>query len=236
MSFKAGDIIKELKSAADKDKAKVLARFFKTGEGEYGENDKFLGVMMPRQRVIAKNFVDIPLPEVEKLLKSEYHEARMTGLLILTYKYKKADEQQRNELFWFFVVNRAAANNWDLVDVTVPKVIGEFMCEQPRERKRLYKWIKSEDLWDRRIAVLATFAMIDRGEFDDSMKIAEMLLKDKHDLIHKAVGWMLREVAKKDQKPVEKFLEKHHKNMPRTMLRYAIERFSQPKRKYYMKS
>ncbi len=226
-------IQQELKSLADPEKAKLLQGFFKTGKGEYGEGDVFLGLTVPQIRVIAKEyFKEISLSSVQELVESEYHEFRMCGLIILTYKYEKFVNERR-EIYDFYLKNTKYINNWDLVDVTVPKTVGNYLVD--KDRSILYKLARSSDLWERRIAILATFAFIRNNDFADSLKLAEILLSDKHDLIHKAVGWMLREVGKKDQAVEEEFLQKHYKTMPRTMLRYAIERFEEGKRKEYLK-
>lgn len=232
----AKDVISSLNKYANPEKAKHALRFFKTGKGEYGEGDKFIGATMPEIRTVVKDFRELELTQVQKLLDSPIHEHRMAGLLIIVDQYQRAkkDHVTQTKLYKFYLMNLHAANNWDLVDVTVPRVIGNYMQNNPREKKRLQAWAKSKDLWERRVSVLATFAFIDQGLFDDSLTIAEILLHDKEDLIHKAVGWMLREIGKKDQNVEERFLKKHYKTMPRTMLRYAIERFDKKKYDFYM--
>ena len=223
----------ELQSLANPEKAKILQGFFKTGKGQYGEGDVFLGLTVPQIRVIAKkHFKEISLAEVQKLVESQYHEFRMCGLIILTYKYEKFEEE-RQGIYDFYLKNTKYINNWDLVDVTTPRIVGVYLLD--KDRSVLYKLAKSSDLWEKRIAILATFAFIRENDFDDSLAISEILLNDKHDLIHKAVGWMLREVGKKNQAVEEEFLQKHYKTMPRTMLRYAIEKFEEGKRKGYLK-
>ncbi|MEI6480073.1 MAG: DNA alkylation repair protein [bacterium] len=224
---------KVLKAKANKLKAQLLSKFFKTGKGEYGEGDVFLGITVPEQRLIAKEFVNIPLEEVQKLLQSPLHECRFTALLILTYKYSKADEKEKNKIFDFYIKNTKYINNWDLVDVTCHKIVGEYLFE--KDRKILYKLAKSKNLWEKRIAIISTFYFIRERDFSDSIKIAEMLLGDTHDLIHKAVGWMLREVGKKDENVLHDFLKIHTKKMPRTALRYAIERLPEEFRRFYMR-
>jgi 3-methyladenine DNA glycosylase AlkD len=224
---------KELRSYADKEKAKVLQGFFKTGKGQYGEGDVFAGITVPEQRKIAKKYIDIKLSEIEKLLNSKIHEHRLTGFIILTYKYEVADEKNKKVIFNFYIKNRKYANNWDIVDVTAPNVIGEYLLN--KEKDILYKFAKSKNLWERRIAIISTLRFIKNDSFKDTLKISEILLKDKHDLINKAVGWMLREVGKKDQKVEEDFIKKYYKNMSRTTLRYAIERFPEKKRQMYLK-
>jgi len=228
----ASDVKKELKRYANPEKAKLLQGFFKTGKGEYGEGDIFLGVMMPQQRAVAKKFSDISLIEVLKLLKSKIHEHRMTAVVILAERSKKGTDQERKKIYDCYLKNTKYINNWDLIDVTTPHVIGRYLLDKPR--KVLYKLAKSKSLWERRISIIATSMFISKGDFKDTIKISEILLNDEHDLIHKAVGWMLREVGKRDQAVEERFLKKYYKKMPRTMLRYAIERFDDKKRKFYM--
>ncbi len=222
MTNTAVQIKRKLKSYAKPEKVAIAFRYFKTGKGEYGEGDKFLGVVMPDQRKVAKEHRDLPFVEVQKLLESVYHEHRMTGFLILTYKFEKADEQLRREIYDFFYKNRKYANNWDLVDVIVPKIMGVHLLD--KKRNVLYKLARSKSLWDRRISIISTFEFIRHDDFEYTLKIAEILVNDKHDLIHKAVGWMLREIGKRDSEAERKFLRKYHKIMPRVMYRYAIER------------
>ena len=223
---------KELKKLADPKQAEVLQRFFKTGKGEYGEGDIFLGIKVPVQREVANKFGELFLEDIEKLLKSKIHEHRLTALFILIKQYERADKKKRARIFNFYLKNTKNINNWDLVDISAPKVVGDYLLNKPRSV--LYKLAKSNNLWERRIAIISTFTFIRNNEFRDTLKIAEILLNDKHDLIHKAVGWMLREVGKRDQKIEEEFLKKHYLKMPRVMLRYAIERFEERKRKFYL--
>ncbi|HJN62688.1 MAG TPA: DNA alkylation repair protein [Candidatus Paceibacterota bacterium] len=225
------EIKKEIRKYAKKKKAKNNEWFFKTGKGEYGEGDKFLGLTMPEQRKITLKHRELGLREVKKLLDSVYHEERMIGLLILVCKYKKT--KNKKEIFDFYLKNKKAINNWDLVDVTTPNIVGDYL--KNRDKGLLYKFAKSKDLWQKRIAIVATCVFIKEGNLKDTFKISEILLNDKHDLIHKAVGWMLREAGKKNQKELEKFLSKYSKVMPRTMLRYSLEKFPEIKRKKYMK-
>lgn len=215
-------------------KAKILARFFKTGKGEYGEGDIFLGLAVPQQRQVAKKYPDLTLEELQKLLNSKFHEYRLTALLILTAQYRKSDNDQKRKIFEFYLKNAQNINNWDLVDLSAPNIVGDYLLG--KDRMILSKLAKSKSLWEKRISILSTFTFIKNGQFEDSLKIAEILLKDNHDLIHKAVGWMLREIGKKDQKVEEQFLQKHYHQMPRIMLRYAIEKFSEEKRKFYLKT
>jgi len=226
-------IKQELKENSHLDKAKIYQRFFKTGPGQYGEGDKFLGLTMPEQRIIAKKYVDTPLNEIEELIQSPYHEHRMTGLIILTYKYLKADEELKKEIYNIYIKNYNQINNWDLVDVTAPRIIGTYLLD--KDRKILYDFASSNHLWKKRISIVSTYTFIKNKDFKDTIKISEILLNDTHDLIHKAVGWMLREMGKIDEKELLNFLDKHHKKMPRTMLRYSLEKLDQNKKKFYMK-
>jgi 3-methyladenine DNA glycosylase AlkD len=233
--MKIDSIQKEIYASKDPVRAKNLARFFKTGKGEYGEGDIFLGIQVPRQREIAKKYVHLGLDEIQKLLSSKIHEERLIALLILTYKFNKARDE-RKEIFEFYLKNSKHINNWDLVDLSAPKIAGNFLFFNENEREILYKFAKSKNLWEKRIAILSTFEFIKNNEFQDSFDIAKILLQDEHDLIHKAVGWMLREIGKKDIKKEEEFLKQHYKKMPRTMLRYAIEKFNEKKRKAYLQN
>jgi 3-methyladenine DNA glycosylase AlkD len=226
-------IKKELRKEADPKKAKLLAGFFKTGKGEYGEGDKFLGVVMPKQRIVVKKYADkISVEDTLKLLKSKIHDERMTALLILMVKYKKGSEAEKKKIFSSYLANTKFINNWDLVDVTCRDIVGAYLFD--KDRSVLYKLAKSKSLWERRIAIISTFYFISKGKLDDTFKIAQMLLNDKHDLIHKAVGWALREAGKRDRSKLIKFLEKNGLKMPRTMLRYSIEKFSKKERKRYL--
>jgi 3-methyladenine DNA glycosylase AlkD len=224
---------KDLKKLANPEKAGILQRFFKTGKGEYGEGDLFLGITVPEQRKIAKKYSELPLKETQKLLSGKIHEHRLTALLILVIKYKKADDTDKKRISHFYIKNFKHINNWDLVDLSSEKILGEYLLE--KDKSLLYRLAKSKNLWERRIAVITTFAFIRNNRFDDTLKISGLLLNDRHDLIHKAVGWMLREIGKRDQEVEEKFLKKHYRKMPRTMLRYAIEKFDEKKRQFYLK-
>jgi 3-methyladenine DNA glycosylase AlkD len=226
-------ISQELNKLKDPYQSKNLQRFFKTGKGEYGEGDIFLGLRMAQTRGVMKRyFKEASLEGVQKLLNSKIHEYRMTGVLILVEKFKKADEKFKKDIFNFYLKNTKNINNWDLVDLSAPNIVGGYLLD--KDRKILYKLSRSKSLWERRISVLATFMFIREKDFKDAIKISEILLNDTHDLIHKAVGWMLREVGKKDEKELIKFLDKHTLQMPRTMLRYSIERLFEKKRKYYL--
>jgi 3-methyladenine DNA glycosylase AlkD len=225
------EIKKEIRKKEDKKKAKLLQGFFKTGKGEYGEGDLFLGITVPESRKIALKFKSLPLNDVEYLIKSKFHEERLIALLLLVHNYQKHPEK-RDEIYNFYLKNTKYVNNWDLVDLTCHKIIGPQIFNS--DRSILYELAKSNNLWKKRISIISTFAFIKYNQFDDSLKLAEILLNDEHDLIHKAVGWTLREIGKKDISILEKFLKQHYKNMPRTMLRYAIERLPEKKRKDYL--
>ncbi len=226
-------IEEELDALADPAKAKVLRGFFKTGRGEYGEGDRFLGIRVPDTRRVAKRHADLGFPELQRLLDSPIHEYRFAALLILLERFRKADGKGRKEAYGFYLRNAGRVNSWDLVDLSAEKIVGPYI--EKGDRTVLRRLARSSDLWERRIAILSTFHFIKKGDFDDTLRVAEILLDDPHDLIHKAVGWMLREVGKRGGLREEKaFLEKHHRRMPRTMLRYAIERFSPRERARYL--
>jgi 3-methyladenine DNA glycosylase AlkD len=227
----------ELKALSNPAKAKLLSRYFKTGKGEYGEGDVFLGIVVPQMREIAGGYTDMPLGEVRELLSSRIHEERLVGLLILVGKYRKAGppDRERKRIFDFYLANTRGVNNWDLVDLSTPEIVSDYLLDHPEERTVLYKLARSRNIWERRIAIMGTFRFIKARQFDDALNIAEMLVADEHDLIHKAVGWMLREIGKRDQETEERFLRKYHRSMPRTMLRYAIEKFDAKKRALFMK-
>ncbi len=226
------DLKSDLQALADPEKAALLSRFFKTGKGEYGEGDVFLGIMVPGQRKIAKRYAGLPLRDIDKLLSSKIHERRLVSLLILVDKYKKADPEGKREIADLYLANTRRINNWDLVDLSAPHILGDYFLD--KERSVLYRLARSKNLWERRISILSTFTFIRNNDFGDAFRIAEMLLGDEHDLIHKAVGWMLREVGKRDLQTEEDFLRKHYRRMPRTMLRYAIERFVEEKRRFFL--
>lgn len=229
----ARDAARELKSLASKKDAEILQRFFKTGKGEYGEGDIFLGIRVPVQRKVVKKYLEMDLKDVESLLKTNIHEHRLVALLILVKKFEDGDDKIKKKIFNLYLKNTKYINNWDLVDLTAPNIIGKYLLDKPRDI--LYKLVKSKSLWERRISVLACFTFIRNQETKDTLRIAKILLKDEHDLIHKATGWMLRELGKRvDQNIEESFLKRYYKSMPRTMLRYAIERFEESKRKKYL--
>jgi len=224
---------KEIKKAANPKQAQNLQKFFKTNKGEYGQGDIFLGIKVPIQRKIAKKYNNLSLVALKKLISSKIHERRLIALFILIDQSKKGDHQLQKKIFNFYLKNIKYINNWDLVDLSAPNIVGCFLLD--KKRNILDKLVKSKNLWQKRIAIISTFTFIKNHQFIDTLKISHMLLLDKHDLIHKAVGWMLREVGKRDQKIEEKFLINNYQKMPRTMLRYAIEKFSQTKRKFYLK-
>ena len=232
--YKAEQLISELKKYIKKDKANILARFFKTGPGQYGEGDVFIGVMVPQVRQVANRFYQqINLTEIKKLLNNKVHEVRLLGLLILVRQYGHAKEEKAKKIiFDFYIKNLAKINNWDLVDLTAPKIVGEYLND--KSKAVLYKLAQSKNLWARRVSVLACFAFIKNQQFADILKMAKIHLGDKHDLMHKAVGWMLREVGKHDEKTLLNFLETNVDVMPRTMLRYAIERLPELAKKRYL--
>ncbi|MDD5332085.1 MAG: DNA alkylation repair protein [Candidatus Nanoarchaeia archaeon] len=225
------DLKKDLENLKDLDKAKLLSGFFKTGKGQYGEGDIFLGIKVPDQRKLAKKYSDLNLKDVQKLLESKIHEERLVALLILIIKYKKSENKK--EIFDFYLKNTKNINNWDLVDLSAPNIVGDYLTD--KNRKILYDLAKSNHLWEKRIAIVSTASFIRKNDFKDTIKISEMLIDDKHDLIHKAVGWMLREVGKRNQDTLENFLKIQYKKMPRTMLRYSIEKFDEEKRQSYLK-
>jgi len=230
----ANKVKQELKKLSNLEKARIHSRFFKTGKGEYGEGDTFLGLTVPQQRQIAKKHTALALKEIQKLLESKVHEHRLTALFILIHQYQKGDNHLKKIIYDFYLKNTKNINNWDLVDISAPKIIGDYLLNKTLKRKILYRLARSSNLWKRRIAIMSTFTFIKSKEFKDTLAIAEILVSDNHDLIHKAVGWMLREIGKIDQATEEKFLKKHYKTMPRTMLRYAIEKFNEEKRKFYL--
>jgi 3-methyladenine DNA glycosylase AlkD len=227
------ELRRELLALRNPAKAKILQGFFKTGKGEYAEGDKFLGIVVPRQRVVARRYTDLPLADIQSLIVSEFHEERLVALLILIQKFKHADGKSRELIYKLYLKNTKYINNWDLVDLSAEHIVGAYLSDKPKDI--LYRLAKSEWLWDRRIAVLSTFCYIKQGKSDETLKIAEMLLHDTHDLIQKAVGWMLREVGKRCSPEKEvAFLDTYYRQMPRTMLRYAIERFPEKLRVSYL--
>ncbi|MBT4191870.1 MAG: DNA alkylation repair protein [Candidatus Diapherotrites archaeon] len=252
----AQELISELEALADKKQASILQGFFKTGKGEYGEGDVFLGIKVPIVRKTINKY-SLDLKEIQALLESKIHEVRQAGLFILTKEYENAKKdgslKKQKEIVVFYLANTKHINNWDLVDLTAPKILGDYLVDKKSERNILYELAVSEKglpsgarcpsapksfgwLWERRIAIISTFAFIDECDFDDTLRLAKLFLCEEHDLMHKATGWVLREVGKKDEKPLIDFLDKHGKVMPRTMLRYAIEQLDEKVRQHYLKS
>jgi 3-methyladenine DNA glycosylase AlkD len=226
------NIRRALRRHRDKEKAKVLRGFFKTGPGQYAEGDIFLGVTVPVLRRLAKQFQGLGLKPAVELLRSPIHEERLLALLVLILRYRESDVDNKIRIYRICLENTKYINNWDLVDVTAKHIVGDFLKD--KDKDVLYELARSNFLWDRRIAILSTFRFIENNQFKEAIKIAGLLLSDRHDLIHKAAGWMLREVGKRNLKIEERFLKKHYKTMPRTMLRYAIEKFPENKRRSYL--
>ena len=225
---------KLLKAQTDPEKAAFFPHFFKTGPGEYGEGDRFHGVTVPKCRKIARAARGMELSEIAKLLSSPWHEEREVALFILVDAFKRAkNDKARGDIYRFYIEHLDRVNSWDLVDGSAPTIVGGFL--EDKDRKQLYRWARSRDLWERRISILATFCYIKKKDFEDTLAIAAILRDDDQDLIHKAVGWMLREVGNRDRAAEEGFLSKHYVKMPRTMLRYAIEKFPEKKRQAYLK-
>jgi 3-methyladenine DNA glycosylase AlkD len=232
MTNRLNELRREIKTLSSREASMTMQWFFKTGKGEYGEGDVFVGLKVPTQRKLARDFRDLSFSDLKLLLNSTIHEERLISLFILIDKYDKGDEQKKKVIFSFYLKNRRGINNWDLVDLSAPKIIGKHLLN--KDKSLLFKFAVSKNLWERRIAVLSTYEFIRNNDFKTTLKIAQLLLEDEHDLIHKAVGWMLREIGKRDLQAEEKFLKIHYKKMPRTMLRYAIEKFPETKRKKYL--
>ncbi len=233
MEATATEISAILRSISDRSMAEHSQRFFKTGKGQYGEGDKFLGIRVPKIRQQVKNFKSVAVSEILILLKSSFHEERLFALLALIEKYSKGDDAIRKQIYKFYLEHIEYINNWDLVDSSASQIAGRHLYA--KDRQQLYVLSKSDNIWARRIAIIATFYFIKQNDFTDTIRIAAILINDKHDLIHKAVGWMLREVGKRDIAVEEQFLQKRYKDMPRTMLRYAIEKFDKESRQAYLK-
>lgn len=227
------NIRQELSEVSNKDKIEVLSGFFKTGKGEYGEGDVFIGVNVPDTRKIARRFIDADFITVQNLMKSSVHEERLCALLILVEKFKKSDETFKTGIFNFYMDNTVYINNWDLVDLSSPYIVGAYLLH--KDKSLLYKLAESENMWERRISIVSTLFFVRNGILDDSINLAQKLINDNQDLIRKATGWVLREVGKKDKAKLITFLDRNYKSMPRTTLRYAIEKFEKWEREYYMK-
>ena len=232
-TMKMQDIQKRLKKLGNKKHAAISQKFFKTGPGEYGEGDVFIGIRVPVLRKLAKEYSDLPLEDTANLLRSRIHEERLLALLLLVDSFSKGDETSRKSIYEIYLKNTGFINNWDLVDTSAEHIVGAYLMD--KNKAILHRLAASEDMWERRISIMSTFHFIKRHEFSETLKISKMLLFDRQDLIHKATGWMLREVGKRQLPAEENFLKKHYKIMPRTMLRYAIEKFPEPKRQRYLK-
>jgi 3-methyladenine DNA glycosylase AlkD len=228
------DIVqKKLQALANPKVRDIALRFFKTGPGEYGEGDRFLGIKVPVLRKVAAEFRDLSLAETKKLLASPFHEDRFTALVILSLQFKRGDEAAKEKIYRLYIGGARWINNWDLVDVSAPLLFGSYL--EDKDRTPLYKMAKSKNLWERRMAMIATLWFIRKKDFIDALGISETLVASPEDLLHKAVGWMLREIGKKDRQVEELFLARHYRTMPRTMLRYAIEHFPEARRQAYLK-
>lgn len=232
MTTTAAALLKELTSRGDARQAERAARFFKTGKGQYGEHEVFVGVMMPELLLMARSHVELSLDETVKLLKTAVHEARLLALLVLVNKFRAGDSAEKDAVARCYLDNTDYVNNWDLVDSSAHLILGPWL--ENRDRNILDTLAGSSSLWERRIAIIATFHFIRKGKFADALRIAGLLVNDSEDLLHKAVGWMLREIGNRDRGTEEGFLMEHYRNMPRTMLRYAIEKFPEPLRKAYL--
>ena len=223
---------RDMQKLSSSERAIVNARFFKTNKGEYGYGDKFIGLTVPNTRKIAKEYSNLDLKYTKELLKSKIHEHRLIALLILIEKFNHSNEKDKKEIINFYLSNTNYINNWDLVDLSADKLLGNYLLD--KDKNILYKLSRSSSLWEKRISIVSTYAFIKQNKFQDTLNISKILLNDKHDLIHKAVGWMLRELGKRNQNVEEEFLKKYYKQMPRTMLRYSIERFNKDKREFYL--
>ena len=232
MTKRLNELRKKIKMLSSPEVSKIMKWFFKTGKGEYGEGDVFAGLKVPTQRKLAQEFRDLSFIDLKVLLNSPVHEERLISLFILIDKFAKGTEKEKQFIFRFYLKNRNGINNWDLVDLSAPKIMGKYLLE--KDKTILFKFAVSKNLWERRIAILTTQEFIRNDNYDITLRITEILLNDNHDLIHKAVGWMLREIGKRDLITEEIFLKIHYKKMPRTMLRYAIEKFPETKRKKYL--
>jgi 3-methyladenine DNA glycosylase AlkD len=231
--MKATDIAKKLQALGNKEKARLLLRFFKTGPGQYGEGDVFVGIAVPEIRKLAKEYQGLSVSGMTGLLRSPIHEARLLALFLLIHAFRKGDAAVQERIYTAYLQNTRQVNNWDLVDCSAEHIVGSYL--QCQSRAPLYKLAASPLLWERRIAIIATFRFIKSGEFAETLRIADMLLNDREDLMHKAVGWMLREVGKRDRGVEQEFLKTRYKIMPRTMLRYAIEKFPEKLRQQYLR-
>lgn len=225
-------VLRRLRALADPSKAAFFPRFFKAGKGEYAEGDRFLGVSVPQMRGVANEYAALPLADLERLLRSPWHEVRLTALLILVRQYERGDAQAKARAVRFYLTHLAGVNNWDLVDATAYKILGDWL--RTRDRRPIHRLAKSRSMWEQRVAVVATYAFIREGDLGDTFAVADLLLCHPHDLLHKAVGWMLREAGKKNPDALRAFLRRRSSRMPRTMLRYAIERFPRAERSRWL--
>lgn len=225
---------KDIKALANLEKISVYKRFFKTDIGQYGAGDKFWGLTVPQSRKLAKSYQELKFKPLKQLLASKYHEERLIALLILREKYKKVDKVQQEKIISFYLENKEGVNNWDLVDLSVYHLLGDYLLNKPEKISILYELAKDKCLWSRRMAMVATYAFIKQNDLEIVFKIAKILINDKEDLIHKALGWMLREAGKKNKLKLLNFLEKHHKIMSRTSLRYSIEKFKPRERRFWL--
>ncbi len=232
-NLKLSDLTKEMKQLAHPKKAQDQARFFKTGKGEYGEGDVFIGIKVPDLRKLSRKYKHLDFKDLNLLIKSKKHEERQIALFILTLQYQKADRTLQTKIYNYYLKNLKYINNWDLVDGSTPHIVGHYL--KNKDKEILYTWAQTNHLWKKRMAIMATFDFIRNHQFADTLKIAQILLNDPHDLIHKAVGWMLREVGNRHETTLHKFLKHHYQQMPRTMLRYAIEKIKEDQRQDYLK-
>ena len=233
MKASAKEIRKNLRELSDSAIAEQAQRFFKTGKGEYGEGDKFLGIRVPIIRKLVGKYLGVSIDEILLLLRSSFHEERLFALLMLVQMFSRGSDKEKKEIYELYLGNTKYINNWDLVDSSASYIVGEYL--EDRDKQPIYDMARSEDLWERRISIMSTFHMIKCNDLNDALEISEILKNDREDLIHKAVGWMLREIGKRNLSVEKAFLKKHYKEMPRTMLRYAIEKFPEKERKMYLK-
>jgi 3-methyladenine DNA glycosylase AlkD len=239
MNKNSKEVIKEIHGLKNLEKKKILQRFFKTGVGEYGEGDLFLGVTVPEIRKVVKHSNGLILKDIQELVRNEYHEIRLCGFLILVDKYecfiKRKEFDEAKRLVDFYLKNLKYANNWDLIDLSCYKILGDYLIENKSERKILYELIKSKNMWHRRAGIVSTMALIRKGDLDDTYSISKKLFKDKEDLMHKATGWLLREAGKRDETRLKEHLRQNIRSIPRTTLRYAIEKFNEEERAIFLK-
>lgn len=234
LKLTAENALAELKRHEDKEKAKFLSGFFKTKKGEYAEGDVFLGIVVPETRIVSRKFKELPTSEIAKLFRSEFHEARLLAVIILTLQFESMSGAGQEAIVRFYVDNRKYINNWDLVDLSAYKILGAYLYE--RDRKLIYQLANSDNLWEKRISVVSTYYFIKKDDFEDTIRLCEKFLTESHDLMHKACGWMLREVGKRDESVLLEFLERYAPYMPRTMLRYSIEKLPEELRQKYLKA